>query len=65
MKLRRTAPLRAVGGQEQEEEKAELGVRATDHKQRKKTWCLGPGWIVGRPRRGSREGPGGKEPGTD
>lgn len=43
--LRRMAPLKAVGGQEQEEEKVEKGIRTTDHQHCEKIWHLGPGWI--------------------
>lgn len=43
--LRRMAPLRAVGGQEQEEEKVEKGIMTTGHQHCEKIWRLGPGWI--------------------
>ena len=40
--LRGTGPLRAVGAQEQEEEKAAPGLGAADHQHCEGIWCPGP-----------------------
>lgn len=43
--LRRMAPLKAVGVQEQEEEKAEQRIQTMDHQHCEGIWYPAPGWI--------------------
>lgn len=61
--VRRNGPRRAIGAQEQEEEKAEQGLWATDRQHCEGIWCLGPWEELQLAGQGgaSGTGPGGEE----